>query len=133
MIPAWDVDLNDAWPDGRHCQKGERYPPDLTDEEWACIQPFLPGETKTGRPIETDLREVLTAIRFSSLLLAADIDASAVGQENLDDAQIANSLARCAGVFGGIGRKRQDRIFSTACTRIGVKGEDKLPALGCGK
>src|ERR1700760_3474018 len=45
-------------------KKTKRYPSDLTDEEWARIEPFLPRASKTGRPIEVDLREVLNAIRY---------------------------------------------------------------------
>jgi transposase len=45
-------------------KKTKRYPTDLTDEEWIRIQPFLPGLATSGRPVETDLREVLNAIRY---------------------------------------------------------------------
>src|SRR5271154_152803 len=45
-------------------KKTKRYPSDLTDEEWARIEPFLPHASKAGRPIEVDLREVLNAIRY---------------------------------------------------------------------
>jgi len=45
-------------------KKSKRYPTDLTDEEWARIQPFLPGLARCGRPVETDLREVLNAIGY---------------------------------------------------------------------
>src|ERR1700683_2264076 len=45
-------------------KKTKRYPSDLTDEEWAKIEPFLPRASKAGRPIEVDLREVLNAIRY---------------------------------------------------------------------
>ena len=45
-------------------KKTKRYPTDLTDEEWARIEQFLPGAAKSGRPARTDLREVLNAIRF---------------------------------------------------------------------
>ena len=45
-------------------KKTKRYPSDLTDEEWAKIEPFLPRASKSGRPIEVDLREVLNAIRY---------------------------------------------------------------------
>jgi len=38
-------------------KKTKRYPTDLTDEEWARIEPFLPGAAKSGRPARTDLRE----------------------------------------------------------------------------
>lgn len=44
-------------------KKTKRYPTDLTDEEWARIEPFLPGEAKSGRRVGTDLHEVLNAIR----------------------------------------------------------------------
>ena len=40
-------------------KKTKRYPTDLTDEEWARIEPFLPGAAKSGRSARTDLREVL--------------------------------------------------------------------------
>ena len=42
----------------------KRYPTNLTDEEWAQIEPFLPGAAKRGRPARTGLREVLNAIRY---------------------------------------------------------------------
>src|SRR5258706_2573208 len=45
-------------------KKTKCYPTDLTDEEWARIEPFLPGAAKSGRPARTDLREVLNAIRY---------------------------------------------------------------------
>ncbi len=45
-------------------KKTKRYPTDLTDEEWTLIQPFLPHTAKNGRPVSTDLREVLNAIRY---------------------------------------------------------------------
>lgn len=45
-------------------KKTKRYPTELTDEEWARIEPFLPGAAKSGRPSRTDLREVLNGIRY---------------------------------------------------------------------
>jgi len=45
-------------------RKAKRYPTDLTDEEWARIEPLLPKPAKTGRQREVDLREVLNAIRY---------------------------------------------------------------------
>ena len=45
-------------------KKTKRYPTALTDEEWARIEPFLPGAAKSGRPAQTDLREVLSAILY---------------------------------------------------------------------
>jgi transposase len=45
-------------------RKAKRYPTDLTDEEWARIEPLLPKPAGTGRKREVDLREVLNAIRY---------------------------------------------------------------------
>jgi len=35
---------------------------DLTDQEWAILEPLLPAAKPDGRPRSTDLREVLTAL-----------------------------------------------------------------------
>jgi transposase len=45
-------------------KKTKRYPSDLTDEEWAAVEPLLPGAARTGRKRLIDLREVLNAIRY---------------------------------------------------------------------
>jgi putative transposase len=45
-------------------RKTERYPTDLTDEEWRRIEPLLPQVPRRGRRPKTDLREVLNAIRY---------------------------------------------------------------------
>ena len=41
-----------------------RYPSDLTDAEGAIRAPVLPPAKPGGRPRSTDLREILTAIRY---------------------------------------------------------------------
>ena len=43
---------------------GLRYASDLTDEEWALIEPFMPPPMATGRPRKTKLREVVEAILY---------------------------------------------------------------------
>ena len=40
------------------------YPSDLTDEQWALIEPHLPPAPPGGRPRKTDLRDVLDAILY---------------------------------------------------------------------
>jgi putative transposase len=45
-------------------RRTKRYPSDVTDEEWALIAPLLPGEARTGRRREIDLREVINALRY---------------------------------------------------------------------
>lgn len=43
---------------GKYERKGQRYPSDVTDEEWALVEPYLPPERRTDR------REVLNAILY---------------------------------------------------------------------
>jgi transposase len=45
-------------------RKTKRYPSDLTDEEWARIEPLLPKPSRRGRKPSVALREVLNAIRY---------------------------------------------------------------------
>ena len=42
----------------------QRYPTDLSDEEWACIEPHLPTPKAPGRPRVHPLREILNAIFY---------------------------------------------------------------------
>ena len=43
---------------GRYERKGQRYPSDLTDEEWALVEAHLPPERRRDR------REILNAILY---------------------------------------------------------------------
>lgn len=45
-------------------REGLRYASDVTDAEWALIEPHLPPPAKRGRPRETELRAVVDAILF---------------------------------------------------------------------
>jgi transposase len=45
-------------------RKTKRYPSDLTDEEWAQIEPLMPTRGRRGRPREADLREIINALRY---------------------------------------------------------------------
>jgi len=40
------------------------YPSDLTDQEWAILEPLIPPAKPGGRPRSTDMREVLHAILY---------------------------------------------------------------------
>lgn len=42
----------------------QRYPSDLSDAEWAILQPMLPPARRDVRPRKYDLREVINAIRY---------------------------------------------------------------------
>ncbi len=41
-----------------------RYPTDLSDEEWAVLEPLIPPPKPGGRPRTTSMREVLNAIFY---------------------------------------------------------------------
>ncbi len=41
-----------------------RYASDMTDREWALIEPFMPPSNRLGRPRTTDLREVVNALLY---------------------------------------------------------------------
>lgn len=40
------------------------YPSDLTDEQWALLEPLLPRASRRGRPRKTDVREVVNALFY---------------------------------------------------------------------
>lgn len=43
---------------------GLRYPSDLTDAEWALVEPMIPPARHGGRPRDVNVREVLNAIFY---------------------------------------------------------------------
>jgi len=48
----------------QHARAGGRYASDLTDAEWALIEPLMPPRKTTGRPRKTNLRDVFDAILY---------------------------------------------------------------------
>ena|SRR5215207_9008641 len=44
--------------------ESRRYPTDLSDDEWCCIGPHLPGPTRRGRPRLHGLRAILNAVFY---------------------------------------------------------------------
>jgi putative transposase len=42
----------------------QRYPSDLTDKQWALIEPLIPAAKAGGRERTTDMREVLNGIFY---------------------------------------------------------------------
>jgi transposase len=49
---------------GKYERKGLRYPSDLTDEEWALVEPHLPPARQRSRFASPDRRSVLNAILY---------------------------------------------------------------------
>lgn len=48
----------------KYVRAGLRYASDLTDAEWALVEPLLPEPSPVGRPRTTDLRRVTEAILY---------------------------------------------------------------------
>ena len=48
----------------QHRRDRLRYASDVTDEEWAVIEGFLPRPRKLGRPRTTEMREVVNALLY---------------------------------------------------------------------
>jgi putative transposase len=44
--------------------KRKHYPSDLTDEQWAVLEPWIPPPRPGGRPRKTNMREVVNAIFY---------------------------------------------------------------------
>ena len=56
-----------VWTDenrSRYDRRGQRYPSDLTNEEWRTLEPLLPVPRGQGRPRTYMLREVMNGIRY---------------------------------------------------------------------
>ena len=43
---------------------GGRYPSDMTDAEWALLEPLIPAAKHGGRPRKTDMRAAINAILY---------------------------------------------------------------------
>ena len=48
----------------RREQTSPRYPSDLTDQEWAILEPLIPRAKPGGRPRAVDMRELINAILY---------------------------------------------------------------------
>jgi transposase len=48
----------------QHAPRTGRYPSDVTDAEWAIIEPMIPPPRRGGRPRDTDMREAMNAVRY---------------------------------------------------------------------
>ncbi len=48
----------------RYDRSSLRYPSDLTDEEWALIEPLIPPAKRGGNKRTVDLREVVNGLMY---------------------------------------------------------------------
>lgn len=48
----------------KHARKGLRYSSDLTDAEWAVLEPLMPGRSRLGRPPKWSLRVIMNGVFY---------------------------------------------------------------------
>ena len=48
----------------KHARIGLRYSSDLTDEEWAVLEPLMPARSRLGRSARWSLRTITNALRY---------------------------------------------------------------------
>ncbi len=73
-------------------------PSDLTDAEWAILEPLLPPRSKLGRPPVWDYRQIVEAILYRGL--------SSNGTENLHKGLQASSIPVAPGSRSGLNSPR---------------------------
>ena len=73
----------------KYAREGPRYASDLTDAEWALIEPHMPAVKRLGRPRETELR---TRARCDLLYRADRLSVA-------DAAEGLSSVYNCARLF----------------------------------
>src|SRR3979411_3215897 len=49
---------------GRYDRSRLRYPSDLTDDEWALVEPLIPPARRGGNKRHVDVREVMNGIMY---------------------------------------------------------------------
>ena len=63
--PSWDEQpMWTATTRAQHKRDGLRFASDVTDAEWALIEPLLPPPSPIGRPPDWPMREIVNAIFY---------------------------------------------------------------------
>ena len=59
-----DIDMWTETTQRKHARIGLRYSSDLTDEEWAVLEPLMPARSRLGRPAKWSLRTITNALLY---------------------------------------------------------------------
>jgi putative transposase len=92
-----------------------RYPSDLTDEQWAAVEPLLPPAKSGGRPRSVDLREVLNTLWYKARTgcqwddLPHDLVAKSTGRDYLDRWELDGTWQRILHALRGQLRQEAGR------------------------
>jgi Putative transposase of IS4/5 family (DUF4096) len=87
-----------------HKQSGNGFPSDLTDAQWARLEPLVPAAKTGGRPRQTDMRAAMNAI-FYRLPLAVSAPRSVSGAlDGLQHLPQVPARRRVGTDLGGVAR-----------------------------
>jgi transposase len=97
-----------------HERHGLRYPSDLTDAEWALVEPFIPPGRRGGRQRTVDVREVLNGILY---VLATGCQWRALPKDLPPKSRVHDYLTLWA--WDGTLRRLHHALFVQARERMG--------------
>ena len=105
-------------------RKSGRYATDLTDGEWAVLEPLLPVQTKgRGRPRQVGLRDIVDALLYL-LRSGCPLAVSATGFSTLYDGSALFLHMACEGSAG------EDQSY-TGDENAGKRRSRSQPFCGC--
>ena len=121
-------DLENHMPWNRTTRKdykrdGRRYESDVTDKEWATLEPMIPKQGRLGRPRQTDLREVFNAIEY---VLATGCQWRALPRDFPPHSTVMKYFYRWQG--GGVFDRMMDALRDLARTEAG-RGPEPTAAI----
>ena len=97
-----------------HERHGLRYPSDLTDAEWALVEPFIPPAKRGGRQRTVEVREVLNGILY---VLAPGCQWRALPKDRPPKSTVHDYLTLWAG--DGTLRRLHHALFVQAREQVG--------------
>ena len=97
-----------------HERHGLRYPSDLTDAEWALVEPFIPPAKRGGRQRTVEVREVLNGILY---VLATGCQWRALPTDRPPKSSVHDYLTLWAG--DGTLRRLHHALFVQAREQVG--------------
>jgi transposase len=97
-----------------HERHGLRYPSDLTDAEWALVEPFIPPAKRGGRQRTVEVREVLNGILY---VLATGCQWRALPKDLPPKSTVHDHLTLWAG--DGTLRRLHHALFVQAREQVG--------------
>jgi hypothetical protein len=105
----------------QHARADLALPSDLTDDEWALLEPFFPPASHVGRPRKWPLRRIVEAILYL-LRGAAVANAAAMLSAGLNGAALVLPLAgqQAAVVIEPYPALDRSRAIILTCDRAGL-------------